>query len=256
LEAIPVARDALAFVVNSDLEVDALSQAQIKQIYEGRNGQPITWAELGFTVDDSLEAIPISRNPTDSGTARYFFLEFIRDPDFSLLQPPNSVIQLVQTVGTGGESEQGIDRVRTSPGSIFYATATELFGQPGLKPIALRSAAENQDQSLLPYNDPNFAPLVNCVNPEQRLTSAPINPDYSLTREMYVVVKNYPEDAELPSEQQNHERVGNSYACMLLSDEGQQLLQTTGYFPLSLEQRNQSRQTANCDEFLVEESTT
>lgn len=108
-----VARDAIAFIVNSKNPVEGLKLDQIEKVYLG---QINNWAELGG------KSIPIDRltREKQSGTFAYFQEHVMHGKECS------ASTKLVPSVG------QTIDKVAADPGAIAY--------------VGLHHAVSNQDK--------------------------------------------------------------------------------------------------------------
>lgn len=207
LEQIPVARDAIAFAVNPSLSIQGLTRVHLKTIY-GVNDQ-ITWGSI-LGSEDSTPVVPFSRPPEDSGTVRH-----IRD--WLGLQNLGNQVKRVETTTFGQNS------AANASGGIYFATATEIFGQETIKPIKV---GETETDWSLPYTREDFAPNEECKKKNLEIPSpTTLNSNYSknLIRNIYILIRVDGSDAE---------GAGRAYAAMLQSRQGQEFLQKVGYFPL------------------------
>lgn len=215
LEQIPVARDAIAFAVNPSLSssIQGLTRAQLKNIY-GVNDQ-ITWGSV-LGSEDSTPVVPFSRPPEDSGTVRHIL---------SWLELKNLGNQVKRVQTTTGKNS-GIYRAANASGGIYFATATEIFGQETIKPIQV---GETETDWFLPYTRKDFAPNEECKKNLETPSPTTLNSNYphNLIRNIYILIRVDNSDAE---------RAGRAYAAMLRSRQGQEFLQKIGYFPLDRSQ--------------------
>ncbi len=194
LEQIPVAIDGIVFYVNPKLSIPGLTLSQIKDIFTGK----ITnWQEVG---GPNLKITPLSRNAKASGTVEFFIEEVLEKQAFG------APVQEIQS------TTQGIREVALTPGGIGYATASEVIGQKMIHPLPL---AKDATQGFVsPVAADNLAVLNK---------SAFANSSYPLTRRLFVVIKR---------DGRPDEQAGVAYANMILSNEGQELVEKVGFVPL------------------------
>ncbi|MEL6383089.1 MAG: PstS family phosphate ABC transporter substrate-binding protein [Cyanobacteria bacterium J06626_18] len=203
LEQIAVAIDGIAIAVNPHLAIEGISIQQLSDIYQGR----ITnWSEVG---GPNLEIQPFSRSPEAGGTPE-FFVENVLDAN-----PLDKSVAIVVDTTTG------LRKVAMSPGGIYYASAPEVVPQCIVQTLPL--AKTDGD----PFVSPFLPPLVNSTNcPEQRnqLNAAAFRAGtYPLTRQLFVVVK---------KNGAAEEEAGQAYADILLSPEGQALIEEAGFISI------------------------
>lgn len=201
LKQIPVAIDGIAIAVNHDLDIQGLTLEQLTGIYTGK----ITnWSQVGGT---DLKITPYSRRVEDGGTVEFFVEEVIKS-DFS------SNVQFSQDTTTG------LQQVASDPGGIYYASAPEVVGQCTIKPLPIGITSDN---FVAPYSPPYVDPA-NCPRYRNKLNvDAFQNEDYPITRQLYVVVK---ENGKI------QEQAGKAYANLLLTVEGQKLIERAGFVRL------------------------
>jgi phosphate transport system substrate-binding protein len=104
----------------------------------------------------------------------------------------------------------GIRQVNSTPGTIFFGTAGLVAGQRSIRPIALAKA--NSKQYVQPFLKDGGINIV-----------AFQDGSYPLTRRLFVVTR---QDGTLDSQ------AGIAYANLLLSREGQQIIEQAGFVPL------------------------
>ncbi len=202
IKQIPVAIDGIAFAVNHNLNIPGLTLAQLKDIYTGK----ITnWQQVG---GPNLEIIAYSKSPQVSGTAEFFVSHILNKEEFA------SRVTLVTNI------TNTIRKVAAQRGAIFYASAPEIVHQCSVKSLALgRSLGE----FISPYQEP-LIPREKCgVRRNQLNQKAFQDASYPLTRNLYVIVK------------QNglyDERAGEAYAQLLLTEQGQKLIEKAGFVPI------------------------
>ena len=190
LQEIPVAIEGVAIVSHPELPISNVSQTQLKDIYTGR---AVNWQELG---GPDLPIVPISRN--DIGGTVFFFSQAVLNGE-----------DLAASVQRSNSTTEALRLTSNTPGAIYFASAPEIVGQCTIKPLAV-------DQQL-PYQPP-YIDLQNC-SPNQR--NRPnlegfASGDYPLTRQISVVI-----NPDKP--------IGQAYAELLLTEEGQAALNTAGF---------------------------
>ena len=192
LDQIPVAIDGIAVYVNNQASVQSLTLAQVKDIFTGK---VTNWKEVGGA---DLAIVPISRDPKDGGTPEYFEEKVMAKEPFAA-----SVQPYVR------DTTEELRKVAQSPGAISYAAAPGVCSQASVK--ALSIAKESGQPPISPCNG-------------KQVNKADFSKDvYPITRRLFVVVR---KDGKLD------EQAGNAYANLLLSDEGQQLVEEAGLVPL------------------------
>ncbi|ACC84976.1 PstS family phosphate ABC transporter substrate-binding protein [Nostoc punctiforme] len=194
LEQQPIAIDGIAFYVHRDLAIPGLTVSQIKDIYTGR----ITnWKQVG---GPAIEITPLSRDPNDGGTPEYFQEKVLAKEPFASSVKPYVI-----------DTTTAIRKVAQTPGGISYATASEVCPQTSIKPLSI---AKQANQGFVP------ACIEKLVNKNDFAKDI-----YPLTRRLFVVIKRE-RDRTLD------EQAGVAYVNLLLSDEGQKLVDQAGLVPI------------------------
>jgi phosphate transport system substrate-binding protein len=199
LRQIPVAIDGIAVAVNPTLNIRGLTVNQIKDIYRGR----ITnWSQVG---GPNLAITPYSRPQEAGGTVEFFVGNILADEEFG------NNVELV------GSTTSALRALANNPGGIYYASAPEVVPQCTIKPI---SVGRQPDQLVAPYQDA-YIPPEQCPNQRNTLEKAAFQSgDYPITRRLFVIVK---------ENGQQDEQAGLAYARLLLSDQGQELVDQSGF---------------------------
>ena len=116
---------------------------------------------------------------------------------------------------------QAVRKVAETKGGIYYASAPEIVTQCKVKPLPL--SLSNTSPFITPYQAP-LIPTENC--PEQgrnQLNSDAFKTNkYPINRRLFVIIK---QDGSVD------EQAGETYVKLLLTDEGQKLIEETGYIP-------------------------
>lgn len=203
IQQIPIAIDGIAIVVNPTLEIEGLTLDQLSDIFLG---QVTNWSEVG---GPDLDIQPFSMLPSTSGTAN-FFVQRILDGN-----------ELSDRVTIVEETTPVLRQVAALPGSIYYVSAPLAVSQCSIKTLPIASAEGRP--FVAPYQPPAID-LANC--PEQRNQ---VNKDdfkngtYPLTRRLFVITKTGDSDEAI---------AGQAYADILLSPEGQALVEEAGFVNL------------------------
>lgn len=192
LEQVPVAIDGIAIYVNPQLSIPSLTLTQLKNIFTGK----ITnWKEVGGA---DLPIIPISRDPKDGGTPEFFEEKVMAKEKFAPTAQPYA-----------RDPTDSLRKVGSTPGGIGYATAAEVCNQSTVRTLPI---AKETGQSP-----------VNACNGQQVNKDDFAKDAYPITRRLFVIIRR---DGKLD------EQAGVAYANLLLSQEGQQLVEQAGLVPL------------------------
>ncbi len=197
-----VAIDGIVISVHPELPVDHLSIADLNRIYRGG---VTNWQTLG---GPNLAITPYTRRREDSGTVEFFAKRVMNEGGFG-----DSVV-FVDTLTTG------LRQVSQDRGGIYYGSAPEVIPQCEIKALSLISAAGD---IVSPYKG-TYIPPEQCPDARNQInTEAFQSGEYPLTRKLYVI-----SDNSDPSKRE----VANAYAELLLTNEGQQMIQEAGFVPI------------------------
>jgi phosphate transport system substrate-binding protein len=195
---VPVALEGIAIAVHPGLNVPGLTIQQLQQIYIG---QITNWSEVG---GPNQPITPYSR-PAAGGTVEFFVEEILAGQDFA----PS--VQFVPN------TTQALRVVSEDVGGIYYASAPEVIGQCTTKPLPL---GRQSSQLVAPYLEP-LVPESECpgrrnqINPEVFQSGA-----YPITRPLFVIIR---------QDGQASQQAGEAYANLLLTDQGQSLIEAAGF---------------------------
>ncbi|MBJ7900370.1 MAG: phosphate ABC transporter substrate-binding protein [Cyanobacteria bacterium RI_101] len=202
LGEIPVAIDGIAVAVNPALNLPGLTVAQLKDIYTGKIQN---WREVG---GPDLPLTPYSRDPKDGGTVEFFQDQVLEKEKFGA-----NVVYVHSTT-------PALRKVSQDPGGIYYASAPELVPQCSVKPLPL---GRKPGEWVAPYQEPYVLPA-QCPQQRNSLNKAAFQEaTYPITRNIFVIVK---EDGG------EQEQAGRAYGNLLLTQEGQRLIEQAGFVPL------------------------
>lgn len=199
LKQIPIAIDGLAIAVNPTLNIPGLTIDQLKSIYTGKT---TNWKQLG---GPDIAIKPYSRPTTAGGTVELFGQEVLGNEAFG------SNVEFVST------TTQALQKLASSPGGIYYASAPEVVPQCTIQPLPL---GRQPSELIPPYQEP-FVPLSQCPGRRNQLNiDAFQTGQYPITRNLFVVVK---------QNDQIDQQAGEAYANLLLTQQGQELISQTGF---------------------------
>jgi ABC-type phosphate transport system substrate-binding protein len=200
LKQIPVALEGLAIAVHPDLQIPGLTLEQIKGIYTGK----ITnWNQVG---GPDLKITPYSRRPKDAGT-----VEFLVDNILAKETLGSNIIYVHDTT-------EGLNKLISDRGGIYYASAPEIVPQCKIKPLPIAKPGQS---FVPPYQEPLIKPE-QCPQQRNKLNiNAFKTGQYPITRRMFVIVKQDNNSLE--------QQAGEAYANMLLTNQGQELMSKAGF---------------------------
>ena len=202
IKQIPVAIDGIAFAVNPELNLTGLTLTQLRDIYSGK----ITnWKQVG---GPNLKIVPYSRSPQVSGTAEFFVSHVLDQEKLA------SNVKLVTNIN------RTLKKLTNNRGGIFYASAPEILSHCSVKPLPIGRTPE---RLIPPYQKPLLKPNSCGTQPHLVNQKAFLDASYPLTRKLYVIVK---QNARID------EQAGVAYTKLLLSKEGQKLIQKAGFVPI------------------------
>ena len=193
LRQVPVAISGIAFYTNPSIKLPGISLAQVEKIYTGELNN---WKQLG---GPNLPIIPVSQTP-DSKASTSFLLQGILNKSKRF----SSNVKVVRDTTTA------IRLVASTPGAIGYGAQPLVVGQRTIRLLGLaKGNSKNYVQPMTAFG---------AVNKQTLLDGS-----YPLIRRIFVVFR---EDGHLD------ELAGKAYVDLLLSTEGQRLIEEVGYLPI------------------------
>ncbi|MGK7934778.1 MAG: PstS family phosphate ABC transporter substrate-binding protein [Xenococcaceae cyanobacterium] len=202
LKQIPVAIDGIAIAVNPNLQIPGLTLAQLQDIYTGKL---TSWKQVGGS---DLPIVPYSRNVEEGGTVAFFVNNVLEGKKFG------DNLQLVKN------TTEGLRKVISNPGGIYYATIPEVIHQCKIKPLPI---GRKQEELISPYQKPYVSPSQCPEKRNQININALQSGEYPITRRLFVIVK---------QNGQRDENAGLAYEQLLLSEQGQELIGQAGFIPI------------------------
>ncbi|EKQ70034.1 phosphate ABC transporter substrate-binding protein, PhoT family [Leptolyngbyaceae cyanobacterium JSC-12] len=199
LKQVPVGLEAIAIAVHPSLPVAGLNLEQLKGIYTGKF---TNWNQVG---GPDLAIVPYSRRLQDGGTVEFFVSNLLAG------QPLGSNVQSVYS------TTDALRKVSGNPGGIYYASAPEIVPQCSVKPLAI---ARTGSTFIAPYQEPLVPPEACPAQRNQINLDVFKSNTYPITRQLFVVIK---------QNGQIEQQAGEAYTSLLLTEQGQQLLNQTGF---------------------------
>lgn len=201
LKQIPVALDGIALAVHPDLGVEGLVLEQIRAIY---TGEATNWSQLG---GPNIPIKAYSRSVDAAGTAKYFLDSVVGADSYG------------ENVTFVKSTTAGVQKVLNDKGGIYFASASEIVKQCSI--YAIPVAIDNQPDKFIPPFAESWRTGDSCLQQANTVNNQEFRTgNYPLTRRLFVVIKT---DGELD------ELAGQAYANMMLSTEGQALLEEVGF---------------------------
>jgi phosphate transport system substrate-binding protein len=193
LKQIPVATSAIAFYVNPNLNIPGLSLEQVEQIY---SGQITNWKQVG---GPDLPIVPISQDP-DAKVSTSFLLQGLSGSEKKF----GSDVTIVR------DTTNAVRKVAQTPGAIGYGAQPLVVNQKTIRPIGLSKR----------YSSDYVSPVTASGEINKQVI---LDGSYPLIRRIFVILR---EDGEID------ELAGRAYVNLLLSREGQALIDKAGYLSI------------------------
>jgi phosphate transport system substrate-binding protein len=198
IDAIPVALNGFTIVVHPNNGIAGLTMEQLRAIYAGR----ITnWKELGG-MDLPIQVI--DRERIEDGLPNLILGQEAPSPGTTYVKTPT----------------EGIQSVSRNPGGIYYASSALILNQCNIRRVPLGAKVGEYFDPELPSETGDR--ICEGKQPKMRPNFEALRQSgqYPLKGYLYVVVlKN----------NRTQQQVGESYANLLLSEQGQALIEKTGY---------------------------
>lgn len=199
LKQIPIAIEGIAIAVHPNLPVAGLNLNQLRDIYTGKL---TNWNQVG---GPNLTITPYSRRVQDGGTVEFFVENILGNRGFGAN---------VQSVYS---TTDALRKLSNNPGGIYYGSAPEIVPQCTIKSIAI---AREGNAFVTPYQEP-LVPPADCPAQRNQLNMEAFRSgNYPITRQLTVVIK---------QNGQSEQRAGEAYANLLLTEQGQELIDKTGF---------------------------
>ncbi|MDX2230124.1 MAG: PstS family phosphate ABC transporter substrate-binding protein [Leptolyngbyaceae cyanobacterium bins.349] len=199
LRQVPVAIEGIAIAVHPSLPIPGLNLTQLRDIYIGK---VTNWNQVG---GPDLPITPYSRRVQDGGTVEFFVENVLSNQAFG---------GNVQTVYS---TTDALRKLSNNPGGIYYGSAPEVVPQCTVKPIAI---ARQGTAYVPPYQEP-LVPSTACPAERNQFNYEAFKTGtYPITRQLSVVIK---------QNGQPEQQAGEAYANLLLTNQGQELIDNAGF---------------------------
>jgi len=199
LKQIPIATSTIAFYVNPKLNIPGLSIDQLEQIY---SGQVTNWRQLG---GPDLPIVAITHDPNAKAINSFLFQSITNKQQYF-----GRNFQVVR------DTTSAIRKVAETPGAIGYGAQPLIANQTTIQPIGLARRGSQNFVHPVEYSGN--------INKQGIL-----NGSYPLIRRIFVILR---EDGEID------ELAGRAYVNLLLSKEGQTLIDRAGYLPIRFQPKH------------------
>ncbi|WP_017316771.1 substrate-binding domain-containing protein [Mastigocladopsis repens] len=166
----------------------------VDQLQDIYRGKLTNWKQVG---GPNLQIIPFSRDPKASGILN----ELLGQEDGQISSRVNFI----------RDYTEGIRKVASTPGGISFGGTGLIVGQGTIRPVAIAKA--NSQQYMQPLID----------NGKQINAAAMRDGTYPLTRRMFI---GFRQDGTID------QLAGDAFVNMLLSKEGQQIVEKAGLVPM------------------------
>jgi serine/threonine protein kinase len=204
-----VAYDAIGVVVNPQLKLTGLTINQLREIYTGR---VTNWRQVG---GPNLPILAFARAESTGGTVSSFN-DLVLTKEDKLHHDQWQYQTVINTT-------EGLQKVSKNLGGIYYGAAKEvIIDSCNTKPLAI---GKTPDNLVKPYREPFQSPAACRSGQRNQIDTAAIKSQtYPLTRQIYVIIKT--NDA-------TRQKAGEAYANLLKTQQGQRLLEKSGFVSIS-----------------------
>jgi phosphate transport system substrate-binding protein len=192
LQQVPVGISAPAFFTHPAINIPGLSLDQLQAIYTGKIAN---WNQVR---GPNLPIVPVTTDPKDSSTMN------------QIMQNVPGGVSSVKVVRLVRDEAAAIRLVSTTPGAISFGSITAIRGQQSVRP--------------LPIAKVRYSDFVNPYQADGQVNTQALRyATYPLTHNIFVVFRR---------DGTPDEEAGAAYANLLLSAEGQELVESAGFIPL------------------------
>jgi phosphate transport system substrate-binding protein len=196
LQQVPVAIDAIVFFTNRNVNLSGLSVKQLQDIFLGK---VTNWKQLG---GPNMKIAPISQDPKVHATLKLLLGDRIK--------------KLGRNVKIARDYTTAIQQVAATPGGISYSSASIVVGQKSIHLLSLAKGNSKNYVSPVVVGDAKGDSQSNLrVN-----VTALRDGSYPITRYLFIVTRHDGNPAE---------QAGIAYTNLLLSQEGQQIVEKAGF---------------------------
>ncbi|MGL5063825.1 MAG: PstS family phosphate ABC transporter substrate-binding protein [Microcoleus sp.] len=223
-QARPSTGSGIRMLLDNQLSFAHASRPIEDKEYEQAKQRGFTLAEIPVAIDGRAIAVHPSLNIPGITMQQREDIYAGKITNWNQLGGPNLRINRYAVQGDEGENleivptpTEAIRKVAEDPAGMFEASAPILVSQCKVKTLPL---GRNSNQFITPYKQP-FVPLSECPSRRNEAnTQAFLTGEYPLTRRLFVVVK---------KNNQIDQQAGESYAYLLLTEQGQEMIEKAGF---------------------------
>jgi phosphate transport system substrate-binding protein len=220
----PSTGSGIRMLLDNQLSFSHASRPIVDQEYEQAKQRGFTLVEIPVAIDGRAIAVHPSLNIPGITIQQRDDIYAGKITNWNQLGGPNLSIKRYAVQGDEGENleivptpTEAIRKVAEDPAGIFEASAPLLVSQCKVKTLPL---GRNSNQLIPPYKLP-FVPLSECpAKRNEANTQAFLSGEYPLTRRLFVVVK---------KNNQIDQQAGEAYANLLLTEQGQEMIEKAGF---------------------------
>ncbi|MBE9183664.1 substrate-binding domain-containing protein [Microcoleus sp. LEGE 07076] len=220
----PSTGSGIRMLLDNQLSFSHASRPVEDQEYEQAKQRGFSLVEVPVAIDGRAIAVHPSLNIPGITMQQKDDIYAGKITNWNQLGGPNLRINLYAIQGEQGNNRQivstptdAIRKVAVDPGGIFEASAPLLVSQCQVKTLPL---GRNLNQLIPPYKLP-FVPLSECPYKRNEVnTEVFSSAEYPLTRRLFVVVK---------KNNQVDQQAGEAYANLLLTEQGQEMIEKGGF---------------------------
>jgi phosphate transport system substrate-binding protein len=215
----------VSMLLKSQLEFAQASRPVSKEEYEDARKRGIQLREIPVAIDGLAVVVHPSLNIPGLTVTQFEEIFAGKITNWKQIGGPDLKIQPYGKKGrdTGNyykltsTTTEAIRKVANDSSGVYWAGAPLLVAQCGIKPLPI---GRDTNQLIPPYRLP-FIPPTECPAKRNIVNTFAIrNGDYPLSRRLIVVVK---------KNGQFEQQAGEAYANLLLTDEGQKLIDKAGF---------------------------
>lgn len=195
LQQVPVAIDGIVFFTNRNVTLSGLSVKQLQDIFLGK---VTNWKQLG---GPNMKIAPISQDPKVHATLKLLLGDRINKLD--------------REVKIARDYTTAIQQVAATPGGISYSSASIVVRQQSIHLLSLAKGNKNYVSPVVAGDAKGDSQSNLRVN-----VAALRDGSYPITRNLFIVTRR----DRTPAEQ-----AGVAYTNLLLSQEGQQIIEEAGF---------------------------
>jgi phosphate transport system substrate-binding protein len=220
----PSTGSGIRMLLDNQLSFSHASRPVEDKEYEQAKQRGFSLVEIPVAIDGRAIAVHPSLNIPGITMQQRDDIHAGKITNWNQLGGPNLSVKRYAVQGNEGNNleivsspTEAIRKVADNPAGMFEASAPLLVSQCKVKTLPL---GRNLNQLISPYKLP-FVPLSECPSKRNAAnTKAFLSGEYPLTRRLFVIVK---------KNNQVDQQAGEAYANLLLTEQGQEMIQKAGF---------------------------